>query len=82
MPPGAPMSVGTGYSANAQVVVTRPILRPSNSVNHRAPSGPAVISYGRLLAVGTPYSVTTPPVEMRPMLLSLDFRFRQLLITF
>jgi len=43
-------AVGTTYSVIAPLVVIRPILlRPSpDSVNHRAPSGPAVDPFGRL----------------------------------
>src|SRR6266568_3243481 len=46
----------------------RPMLLPPNSVNQRAPSGPAVMPAGSLLAVGTANSVTTPAVVMRPIL--------------
>jgi hypothetical protein len=47
----------------------RPILLPSNSVNHWFPSGPAVISWGKLFTVGIGYSVMAPPVVIRPTLL-------------
>src|SRR5256885_6325793 len=48
--------------------LARPILLVFASVNHSAPSGPAVMPYGPLLAVGIGNSVTTPPVVMRPIL--------------
>ena len=48
--------------------VIRPIL-PLPSVNHSAPSGPAVINWGLLVAVGTGNSVMTPAVVIRPTLL-------------
>src|ERR1022692_3974485 len=47
----------------------RPILLPWNSVNHRAPSGPASITMGTAAGVGTRYSVIAPPRVMRPILL-------------
>ncbi len=46
------------YSVNVPAVVIFPMLWPENSVNHTAPSGPAVIPHGLLPAVGTEYSVT------------------------
>lgn len=42
---------------------------PFVSVNHSAPSGPAVIRLGWLLGVGMLHSLITPAVVMRPMLL-------------
>src|SRR5450631_814036 len=58
------------------VVAIRPILLPEPgteldpvSVNHSAPSGPAVMKKGKPLAVGRLNSVTTPAVVMRPILL-------------
>src|SRR4051812_39198550 len=42
-----------------------------DSVNQRAPSWPAVISSGMLFGVGSGYSVTWPPVVIRPILLPL-----------
>ena len=50
-------------------VVIFPILNSIRSVNHSAPSGPAVIPDGQLLGVGTGNSVTVPEVVMRPILL-------------
>ena len=55
----------------APAVVMRPILLPLNSVNHSAPSGPAVMPKGSLPAVGIGNSVITPAVVMRPILLAL-----------
>ena len=52
-----------------QLVVTRPTF-PAPSVNHIAPSGPAVMSVGRLLAVGVGVRVIAPPVVMRPIALT------------
>jgi hypothetical protein len=57
-------------SVMTPVVVVRPMLFPRYSVNHSAPSGPAVIPEGKLFAVGTGYSVITPAVVMRPILLA------------
>ena len=54
----------------APAVVIRPIFGglAANSVNHSAPSGPAVISSGPLGFVGSGYSVIVPPVVIRPIL--------------
>src|SRR5439155_1369042 len=63
---------GTGSS------VIRPIFIPSNSVNHRLPSGPAAMPKGRLFTVGTSNSVITPGGLIRPILLlenSMNHRF-------
>jgi hypothetical protein len=46
-----------------------PILLPLLSVNHSAPSGPAVMPYGPLLLVGIGNSVIVPAVVIRPILL-------------
>src|ERR1700683_5099073 len=46
---------------------TRPRLPEEYSVNHRAPSAPAVIAIGPALAVGSPYSVMTALASMRPI---------------
>ena len=48
----------------------RPILLAPFSMNHSAPSGPAVMPMGELPAVGIGNSVTTPAVVMRPILLA------------
>src|SRR5882762_9501744 len=48
----------------------RPTVPVLNSVNHSAPSGPVVITLGKLLAVGIRKSVATPAVVMRPILLA------------
>jgi hypothetical protein len=61
------LALGTGYSVITPAVVMRPILLPPYSVNQSAPSGPAVIDCGSLLAVGTGYSVIAPAVVMRPI---------------
>ena len=44
------------YSVKAPELVTRPILPAADSVNQSAPSEPAVMLQGALLAVGTEYS--------------------------
>src|SRR5215472_11641224 len=44
------------------------MLLPPASVNHNAPSGPAVIAWEALFGVGMMNSVTVPPVVMRPIL--------------
>jgi hypothetical protein len=49
-------------------VVIRPIA-PLRSVNHRAPSGPAVMASAPPLGSGTGNAVITPAVVMRPILL-------------
>ena len=46
------MTVGIENSVITPDAVIRPILLPPNSVNHSAPSAPAVMPKGWLLAVG------------------------------
>src|SRR5258708_5241346 len=58
-----------GNSEKVPAVVTRPILLPALSTNHRLPSGPVVIPRRAPFAVGTANSVTTPAVVIRPILL-------------
>src|SRR5262245_30883171 len=58
-------------------VPRRPILSPLNSVNQTAPSGPVVMPFGPLTAVGTGYSVKAPAGMMRPILL-LAFSVNQI----
>jgi len=57
----------------APAVVIRPILLLGYvfSVNHSAPSGPAVMKFGLPLALGIGYSVMAPVVAIRPMLLPI-----------
>src|SRR5215472_15467430 len=50
----------------------RPILPPEDSVNHRLPSGPAVMPKDALLVGGMGNSVRRPLVVMRPMVLPLN----------
>jgi hypothetical protein len=50
----------------APAVVKRPIESVARLVNHKAPSGPAVIPKGELID-GSERSVTTPDVVIRPM---------------
>src|SRR5688572_30014785 len=66
LPGGSSHSLQTG----GLLGVSRPTLGglAPNSVNHRFPSGPAVISPGELGMVGIWYSVMAPPVVMRPIL--------------
>src|SRR5437867_12110894 len=57
------------YSVTVPDVVILPIRLPLSSVNHRLPSGPAVMPWGSLLAViPAEYSVTVPPVVIVPIL--------------
>ena len=70
---GVAFSTGIGCSCvSTPSVVMRPILLPLSSVNHSAPSGPAVMPYGMLSAPGSAYSVISPAVVIRPILLPLD----------
>src|SRR5258707_13410636 len=66
---GALTAVGTGNSVITPAVVIRPILLPTCSANHSAPSGPVVMPAGVPPAVGIGNSVITPAVVMRPILL-------------
>src|SRR6202162_6565547 len=50
--------------------MTWPMLFLMFSVNQRAPSGPAVIPRGPPLNVGVRYSLNTPAVVIRPILLT------------
>ena len=52
---------------NAPLVDTLPILAALFSVNQRFLSGPVVIPYGLLAAVGTVNSVSVPVGVIRPM---------------
>jgi hypothetical protein len=58
--------VGTVNLLVAPAVVMRPMS--ASSVNHTAPSGPETIDHGS--DPGAAYSVTTPEVVMRPILLA------------
>jgi hypothetical protein len=60
MPSGPLLAEGVVYSVICPLGVIFPILSDSLSVNHWLPSKPAVISPGKLLAVGMVYSVTVP----------------------
>ena len=53
------------------VVVIRPMLLLPMLVNHKAPSGPAVIPFGASMPVPVKL-VTVPVVVIRPMLLLLE----------
>ena len=53
-------------------VVICPILLPTASVNHSAPSGPAVMPLGCCSPWGRVNSVMTPAVVIRPILLPVD----------
>src|SRR5260370_32437747 len=50
----------------------RPIWLVASSVNQRLPSDPAVMSAGKLLLVGSGYSVILPLGVMRPIWLALN----------
>jgi len=77
MPRGRLPRDASGNSVRAPAVVIRPILLADCSVNHSAPSGPAVMKPGLLPAVSGNW-VTTPAVVIRPielfMLLSVNHR--------
>ena len=59
---------GVGNSVMTPVGVIRPMLLRRCSVNHRLPSGPAVMPQGPLPAVGVGNSAKTPAVVTRPIL--------------
>src|SRR5260370_40815674 len=68
MPFAFVLSVGIGYSEMPPVGVQRPMaLKVPGSVNHRLPSGPPAIAYGRP-PEGRPNSVMTPAGVTRPEL--------------
>src|SRR5258706_13248480 len=70
MPHARLFAVGIVNSVKAPAVVTRPILvADADSVNHSAPSGPAVIFRGKLPDVGMINSVITPAVVICAILL-------------
>ena len=60
--------VGIGFSVITPAVVIRPIWFRTGSVNHSAPSGPAVISPGELAGLGMGNSVICPLVVILPIL--------------
>src|SRR6266508_153531 len=68
MPTGSSLD-GRRYSVIAPSVVMRPTAPRLGcpSANHRAPSGPTVMSWGPLFAVGRANSVKTPDVVTRPI---------------
>ena len=71
-------AVGTENSVKAPPVVTRPILLPANSTNHRLPSAPVMMPLGLLPAVGIANCVKVPLRVTRAMLLpsySVNHRF-------
>src|SRR5260370_21109132 len=51
----------------------RPIWLVASSVNQRLPSDPAVMSAGKLLLVGSGYSVILPLGVMRPIWLAWNY---------
>jgi hypothetical protein len=77
IPCGKLFGVGFGYSVTLPLVVILPIVFRANSVNHSAPSGPAVMlngtqsttvcPHGVRFAVGIGNSVKLPLVVMRPI---------------
>ena len=60
------LPAATGNSVIAPAGVILPMKFAMLSVNHRLPSGPLTIWFGRR-APGTGNSVSVPPVLMRPM---------------
>src|SRR5438270_6944736 len=67
MPLGLLPAVGIANCVKVPLRVTRAMLLPSYSVNHRFPSGPAVMPLGVLFGVGTENSVSAPDGVIRPM---------------
>src|ERR1700682_4000689 len=65
MPAGSAGRSGMSISLIDPEVVTRPI-RPGSSVNHNAPSGPAVIPRAKLPTLRKGNSASTPEGEIRP----------------
>src|SRR5207248_1326175 len=69
--PSPPCVPGSSVMTPAVVILaTRPLLL--DSVNHRLPSGPTVMPWGKLFAVGIGNSVIVPVDVIRPILLPLD----------
>src|SRR5260370_41535911 len=58
-------AVGIANSVTTPLVVMRPILLAPFSVNHRLPSGPAVMPAGLLVSVGVGNSVIAPAAVIR-----------------
>jgi hypothetical protein len=56
-----------GNSLITPAIVIRPILLVFDSVNHKAPSGPATSAPRETLILGTGYSESTPLVVIRPI---------------
>lgn len=68
IPDGPLPPVGAVNRVIVPEVVIRPIWFELAIVNHKLPSAPATISFGRLAPTGSGYSlVTTPAVVIRPM---------------
>src|SRR5262249_28727478 len=65
-----PPAVGAGGGIGNSVTWPRGVMRPilSGSVNHRLPSGPAVIPLGLLSGVGMAKRLTRPAGVMRAIL--------------
>ncbi len=66
---GALFPVSAGYTVTVPDVVIRPIPPADCSVNHRAPSDPAVMPMGMIELYPSEYSVTTPEVVIRAIAL-------------
>src|SRR4051812_7872207 len=62
---------GSTNSLNVPLVVMRPSRLAPDSANHSAPSGPATIPFGELLAVAIGKSLAMPAGVIRPILLAL-----------
>lgn len=65
MPAVIPTGPSTGYSVSCPSVVMRPTLFARSSVNQSAPSGPAMIRFGKAPAASW-YSVKCPSSVIRP----------------
>jgi hypothetical protein len=67
-----PHVIGKGNAVELPPVVMRPMLFPKDKVNHRLPSGPAVMPIGSPLPVGVGNSVMVPTVAQAGAVLRLS----------
>src|SRR6266852_3045381 len=67
-----PHVLGKGNAVELPPVVMRPMLFPKDKVNHRLPSGPAVMPIGSPLPVGVGNSVMVPTVAQAGAVLRLS----------
>ena len=71
-PHWAPCRCGNSNSVMSPLTVSRPILLPASSVNHKFPSRPAVIDCGIAFGVGILNSVMWPSTPILPIWLAPD----------